>query len=423
MKFEMQAAGGLAAASCVVLVTHQLVAQEVDVTFFVVGKHTSYKQSESGTPQSSDHSFFSEIFMSGGGDLDDAYLRLPDGERLSFNDHRILPGADRDNLFGISGKSRYQDKTELEEAYPDGDYRVDFTTPSGRVENAVVNFAGPAWPKAPVTRLAQNGAPVSWSAVDPDQDLQVEWSAFTGGRADTNGILDDLIFVIAKNCRGEKVAHSGRPFEGKTFLVYSDSAYTISADSLEPGQRYSLQVEHADLVDTRMYSGVPALATYAVTTSLAFHTTGETIGSGDCLDEAAINLQTAGLEHSKPSIDSQTVMFYYDDLQLASEFYGQTLGLERTLDFEWVKFYRISDTSHVGIVRAGDGAYHSPQANSAVMLSIVTSEVDAWYERLKAMDKVPFLQEIHSGDAPVRSFLIEDPGGYTVEFFQWLEQP
>ncbi len=124
-----------------------------------------------------------------------------------------------------------------------------------------------------------------------------------------------------------------------------------------------------------------------------------------------------------PSIDSQTVMFYYDDLQQASEFYGQIIGLEKTLDFEWVKFYRISDTSHVGIVRAGDGAYHSPQVNSAVMLSIVTSEVDAWYERLKAIEGVHFLQEIHSGDAPVRSFLVQDPGGYTVEFFQWLEQP
>jgi len=423
MNFEMQAAGRLAAASCMVFVTQQLAAQEADVTFFVVGKHASYTQSESGTPQLGDHSFFSEIFLTGGGDLDDAYLQLPDGERMSFNDHRILPGPDRDNLFGISGKRRYPAKTELEEAYPDGDYRVDFTTPSGRVDGAAVNFAGPAWPQAPVTHLAQNGQPVSWSAVDPDQDLQVDWSEFASGRADTNGVLDDLIFVIAKNCRGEKVSHSGRPFEGKPFLVYSDSDYTISADSLEPGQRYSLQVEHADLVDTRLYSGVPALATYAVTTSLAFQTTGEKMGPGDCPDNAPGNLQTAEQDHSMPTIDSQTVMFYYDDLQPASEFYGQILGLEKTLDFDWVKFYRISETSHVGIVRAGDGAYHSPQSNNAVMLSIVTSEVDAWYERLKSVDKVDFLQDIHSGDAPVRSFLVQDPGGYTVEFFQWLEQP
>ena len=43
-----------------------------------------------------------------------------------------------------------------------------------------------------------------------------------------------------------------------------------------------------------------------------------------------------------PSIDSQTVMFYYDDLEEASEFYEQTIGLEKTIDFDWVKFYRIA---------------------------------------------------------------------------------
>ena len=71
-----------------------------------------------------------------------------------------------------------------------------------------------------------------------------------------------------------------------------------------------------------------------------------------------ITHQITAEEQSMPSIDSQTVMFYYDDLEEASEFYEQTIGLEKTVDFDWVKFYRISDTSHVGIVRAGAGAYH-----------------------------------------------------------------
>ena len=53
---------------------------------------------------------------------------------------------------------------------------------------------------------------------------------------------------------------------------------------------------------------------------------------------------------------------------------------------------------------------------SSVMLSIVTSEVDAWYERLKANAEIVFLKDISENDM-IRSFLIEDPGGYTVEFF------
>ena len=53
------------------------------------------------------------------------------------------------------------------------------------------------------------------------------------------------------------------------------------------------------------------------------------------------------------------------------------------------------------------------------MLSIVTNEVDAWYDFLRTTD-VKILSEISDGTAvPVRAFLVEDPGGYTVEFFRW----
>ena len=123
----------------------------------------------------------------------------------------------------------------------------------------------------------------------------------------------------------------------------------------------------------------------------------------------------------RPPIASQTVMFYYDDLAAAEEFYGTVLGLDKTQDFGWAKLFRVSAGAEVGIVKSGAGAYHVPQRNNAVMLSIVTTDVDAWYARLKAAKGVRFLAEISSGEsAPIRNFMIEDPGGYTVEFFQWL---
>jgi len=123
----------------------------------------------------------------------------------------------------------------------------------------------------------------------------------------------------------------------------------------------------------------------------------------------------------RPPIASQTVMFYYDDLAAAEEFYGAILGLEKTQDFGWAKFFRVSAGAEVGIVKSGPGAYHAAQRGNAVMLSIVTTDVDAWYARLKAAKGVRFLVEISSGQsAPIRNFMIEDPGGYTVEFFQWL---
>ena len=90
-------------------------------------------------------------------------------------------------------------------------------------------------------------------------------------------------------------------------------------------------------------------------------------------------------------------MFYYDDLAAAEEFYGTVLGLDKTQDFGWAKFFRVSAGAEVGIVKSGPGAYHTAQRNNAVMLSIVTTDVDAWYARLKAAKGVRFLVEISSG--------------------------
>ena len=122
-----------------------------------------------------------------------------------------------------------------------------------------------------------------------------------------------------------------------------------------------------------------------------------------------------------PSIDSQTVMFYYKNIDAAADFYGASLGLPVTLDLEWVKIFQVSETASVGVVTEGEGAYHTARPENAVMLSIVTSEVDAWYARLQASGDVTFLKEVYNNESvPIRAFLVEDPGGYTVEFYQWL---
>ena len=126
-------------------------------------------------------------------------------------------------------------------------------------------------------------------------------------------------------------------------------------------------------------------------------------------------------ENMLPPIDSQIVMLYYDDITEAANFYGNTLGLQKTMNEDWVKIYQLTDSSSVGVVKAGPGAYHVTQEKNAVMLSIVTSDVDGWYRHLKAAGQVKFLKDIHESDVPIRSFLVEDPGGYTIEFFQWRD--
>lgn len=125
-----------------------------------------------------------------------------------------------------------------------------------------------------------------------------------------------------------------------------------------------------------------------------------------------------------PAIESSVVMLYYKDLAPVTAFYESTLGLRKTLDLGWCRIYRVSPTSYVGLIDERRG-YHRVSPDKPVMLSIVTTDVDGWHKRMLAAG-VPIVKPLAPlselpgpGMAPVRGFLVKDPGGYTVEFFEW----
>ena len=122
------------------------------------------------------------------------------------------------------------------------------------------------------------------------------------------------------------------------------------------------------------------------------------------------------------SIKENIVMLYYKDLSAVAPFYEDTLGLKKTFNQDWSKIYQLTPTSFVGLIQESEGSYHRAQQDNAVMLSIVTEEVDAWYARFKADKRTIFIKHIYNNEhAPIRAFLVKDPGGYTVEVFQWLQ--
>ena len=126
-------------------------------------------------------------------------------------------------------------------------------------------------------------------------------------------------------------------------------------------------------------------------------------------------------EKAKLSFDEHYVMLYYKDIEVPAGFYRDVLGLKVALDDEWVKLFQVTPGSFIGVVKEGENAYHKAKEDNAVMVSIVTDDVDAWYETVKASGKVTILKEVaDSTRVPIRAFLVADPGGYTVEFFQWL---
>ena len=126
-----------------------------------------------------------------------------------------------------------------------------------------------------------------------------------------------------------------------------------------------------------------------------------------------------GEDGKAPAATGQVTFLYYADIEKAADFYGNVMGFEKTFDEEWVMFFAITNTSSVGLVDEKKG-FLKASDDKPVMLSIVTDDVDSWYSNLKQKD-VKFIKHLDKAKSTgfVYGFLVEDPGGYTVEVFEW----
>lgn len=396
-----------------------------DTQFLVVGKTANYRQHQGSTSEMINYHFFAEIFVKEGGHVTDGTLANEGIDQMNFADHP--------SVLETHG-GRYSTEADLDALYPDGEYLFTYTETGENTLNIPVVLSKKAdgntrIPVPPIISLSQDGEDVTDGMIDPEQDLVISWTPFNEGGPDENGFVDDLIFAVVGNCKGEKISHSGVPFGGGAHLTYADSDVTIGKDLLHPSEVYQVSVEHA-VMDTNYVGNVPTIATYASTSFLDFNTSGENIGRLDCtpmpmqMDKGQTDRSLKGTM-DLPTIDEQITMLYYgaDDWDKAVHFYGTDLKLEATFDEGWVKIYKLSDGAFIGVIKAGDGGFHKPNKDSAVMVSIVSKAVDDWYGAILNAKNIKIEKEVSDSESvPVRAFLIRDPGGYTVEFFQWLDR-
>lgn len=119
-------------------------------------------------------------------------------------------------------------------------------------------------------------------------------------------------------------------------------------------------------------------------------------------------------------VSGQVTFLYYKELSEAERFYGDVLGFEKVFDEGWVKFFRLTETSCVGLVDEAHG-FHKASEDNNVMVSIETPALEDWYarasERGAAFKTHPDFAA--AGEKMVTSFMLRDPGGYTVEFFRF----
>ena len=82
-----------------------------------------------------------------------------------------------------------------------------------------------------------------------------------------------VIFVVIADCHGERIFHTGLPFQGD-FLTYRTREVVVEAGTLGTGQALSAFVEFPIVVDSKIVDGIPGFTSFANSTYLDLHTAG-----------------------------------------------------------------------------------------------------------------------------------------------------
>ena len=119
-------------------------------------------------------------------------------------------------------------------------------------------------------------------------------------------------------------------------------------------------------------------------------------------------------------ISSQITFLYFDDIESAAPFFEEILKLERVVDQDAAKIYRMSGGAFLGIVDGAKG-HCRVKEESAVLITLVVDDVKGWYDYLKE-NGVKLLTEIQIPEiAPVECFFFAGPGGYHFEVQRFLD--
>lgn len=240
-----------------------------DVSFYVMVKSANYAQDAEDNLTFLNNHMFSEIFIEDGVELSNVSLT-----RLE-NADMPMSYVKRDHDYYMEG-GHFDSVAELDAAFPNGDYRFKFDM-QGRTIDSTMNIAGPDGktdiPDPITITFHQDGNKVRPTSIDPLKQLTIRWSDYSNGRNDPNGIVDDMIFVVMADCHGERITHTGLPFQG-AYTKWDTAEVVVEAEFLQTGHPYSIFVEFPHVVDSSVKNGVPGFTSYATATYMDVVTSG-----------------------------------------------------------------------------------------------------------------------------------------------------
>lgn len=117
----------------------------------------------------------------------------------------------------------------------------------------------------------------------------------------------------------------------------------------------------------------------------------------------------------RPPIDQNVVFTYTDNLPETSSFFSDIMELELVLDQGSCHIYRLSKQCFLGICNLPD----RPREQAGVTITIVSGDVDGWYEFLTAKGVEYTRKPAYSHEFDVYSSLFISPHGYRIEIQQF----
>ncbi len=118
-----------------------------------------------------------------------------------------------------------------------------------------------------------------------------------------------------------------------------------------------------------------------------------------------------------PTFHQQVTFLYTRDLAGSAAFYGEVLGLPLVLYQGTCRIFQACPNAFVGLCTNPEADTHP----TGVILTLVTLEVDAWYQTLLekgiTIEKPPRYNPKYN----IEHFFIRDPNGYLIEIQKFLD--
>ena len=115
--------------------------------------------------------------------------------------------------------------------------------------------------------------------------------------------------------------------------------------------------------------------------------------------------------------DDLVTFCYTSRFKETIKFYEEVLGLPLVLDQGRCRIYRVSQNGYLGFCRDTD-----PPSSQGIIITLVTDDVEGWYDNLIAKGVGFEKSPRHNSDFRIYHCFLRDPNGYLIEI-QRFEDP